>query len=208
MYMEPFFLGAFRGLASVLESLENKYGFKYFIVGGALVPFYAEMRQTSDINVVVHLMFTSEKKKQLLDQLVSHNFHPFTIWDDTFSEWPKPSMITFLDPNGSIKIDMHLTKMDSQPVNRYKKLAVLALKRRIRLDYLGTAFWAQGKEDFIVAKLVYGGYQDYKDALACWIRFQHELNVSYLKETVQSLGVTELLDAIMQKTPVDGVYPD
>jgi predicted nucleotidyltransferase len=206
--MEAFFLGAFRGLASVLESLENEFGFKYFIVGGALVPFYAEMRQTSDIDVVVHLIFTGEKKNQMLNQLVVHNFYPFTNWDDTFSEWPKPSMITFLDPSGSIKIDMYLAKVDSQPVNRYKKLAVLALKRRVRLDYLGTKFWAQGKEDFIVAKLVYGGYQDYKDALACWIRFQHELDVPYLKETAQSLGVTELLEAIVRKTPVEGVYLD
>lgn len=206
--MDAFFLGALRDLISALESLENQYGFRYFVVGGALVPFYAEMRQTSDIDIVVHLTFSSEKRNQLLDELIGQRFQPFTNWNDTFIEWPKPSMITFLDPRGVIKIDMHLVEVGSKPVNRYEKLGVLALARRVRLDYIGISFWAQGKEDFIVAKLVYGGYQDYKDALACWIRFQNELDVPYLKETTHSLGVDELFDAIMRKTPVEGVYPD
>jgi hypothetical protein len=206
--MEAYFLSAFKSLITTLESLENQHGFNYFVVGGALVPFYAEMRQTSDIDVVVHLIFTGSKKDELLGEITKNSFKPFTTWGDTFHEWPKPTMITFLDPSGTIKIDMHLVEVGSQPVNRYKKLGVQALRRRVRMDLLGTAFWAQSKEDFILAKIVYEGYQDYKDALACWIRFQRELDVTYLKEHAISLGVTKLLDAIMRKTPVEHVFPD
>ncbi len=40
--------------------------------------------------------------------------------------------------------------------------------------------WVTSKEVFILSKLVYGGWQDYTDALGCWLRFEKKLDLNYL----------------------------
>ncbi|HME50620.1 MAG TPA: hypothetical protein VKM55_00245 [Candidatus Lokiarchaeia archaeon] len=178
------------------------------IVGGALVPFYAEMRQTSDIDLVIQLSLTGKTKNMLIEQLVANQFTPFTTWNDTFLEWPRQSFVTFLDARSMIKIDMNLLKNVEQSTNKYMQIGILAMKRRVQIDYLGILCWAQSKEDFILAKLVYEGYQDYRDALACWIRYEEEMDVDYLRNTCKMLSINDLLDAIMEKKPVEDVFPD
>jgi len=178
------------------------------IVGGALVPFYAEMRQTSDIDLVIQLSLTGKTKNALIEQLAANQFVPFTTWNDTFLEWPSQTFVTFLDTRSMIKIDMNLLENIEQSMNKYKQIGILAMKRRVQIDYLGIPCWVQTKEDFIIAKLVYEGYQDYRDALACWIRFEEEMDVAYLKSTSKTLRVADLLDTIMEKKPVEDVFPD
>ena len=45
------------------------------------------------------------------------------------------------------------------------------------------------KEDFILSKLVFGGWQDYSDALGCWLRFQGELDENYLDLLSKDLDI-------------------
>jgi len=40
-------------------------------------------------------------------------------------------------------------------------------------------------------KLVFGGWQDYSDALGCWMRFSNKLDVNYLSITSKLLNVFE-----------------
>ena len=54
------------------------------------------------------------------------------------------------------------------------------LKRRVREKIFGIKCGVTSKEDFILSKLVNGGWQDYTDALGCWLRFQDELDKEYL----------------------------
>ena len=51
--------------------------------------------------------------------------------------------------------------------NRYKQIGPIALKRRVRIDLSDKECWVTSKEDFILSKLVFGGWQDYSDALGC-----------------------------------------
>jgi len=78
----------------------------------------------------------------------------------------------------------------------------------VRVRYKTTEFWAQSKEDFIIAKLVYGGYLDYKDAFACWTRFEEDLDVEYLSETAYELGVEDVWESLKEKKPVGDAIPD
>jgi hypothetical protein len=45
--------------------------------------------------------------------------------------------------------------------------------------------------------LVYGGWQDYADALACWMRFNEKLDLGYLKNISDQLGIHKELKLFM-----------
>ena len=47
------------------------------------------------------------------------------------------------------------------------------------------------KEDFILSKLVFGGWQDYSDALGCWLRFKDELDKEYLELKSKDLEIIQ-----------------
>ena len=41
-----------------------------------------------------------------------------------------------------------------------------------------------------MSKLVFGGWQDYSDALGCWIRFQNKmLDLDYIEKVSRDLGI-------------------
>ena len=73
--------------------------------------------------------------------------------------------------------------------SKYKRIGPIALKRRIRVNFADIECWAASKEDFILSKLVFGGWQDYSDALACWIRFNDILDILYLDKISKELGI-------------------
>ncbi|MHA1727215.1 MAG: hypothetical protein ACTSWY_00605, partial [Promethearchaeota archaeon] len=62
--------------------------------------------------------------------------------------------------------------------------------------------------DFIIAKLLYKGYQDYIDALACWVRYEQQLNIDYINSIVKKIGVDNHWQAIQKKITVDKIFPD
>ena len=57
--------------------------------------------------------------------------------------------------------------------------------------------WATSKEDFILSKLIYGGWQDFADALGCWMRFNDTLDLSYMKKIGIELGVQKELELLI-----------
>ncbi len=198
---------AFKVLVKFLEDLESRFGWQYMIVGGALTPLYAQSRMTQDIDVVLQLTMAESSKTSLIQQLADRGFKPFTNWTDTFYDWPKISMATLLDPSQKIKIDIYLITATTKTSDVYKQISILALPRRVRKSFLGMECWIQSREDFIIAKLVYGGIQDYKDALACWMKFREILDVNYLRDITGKLGVRDYFQAIQRGDPVDQVFP-
>ena len=73
--------------------------------------------------------------------------------------------------------------------SRYKKIGSVALNRRVKEKLFGIECWIASKEDFIVGKLVYGGWQDFSDALGCWMRFNEMLDLIYLEKICKELGI-------------------
>jgi hypothetical protein len=199
---------AFKALVKFLEDIESRFGWRYMIVGGALTPLYAQSRMTQDIDVVLQISVAETSLSSLVQQLNVYGFKPFSNWGDTFHDWPRISMATFLDPAQKIKIDFNFITVNSKTTDVYKRIGLLAMPRRVRKSFLGLDCWIQSREDFIIAKLVYGGIQDYKDALACWMKFPDSLDVDYLNATTKELGVREYFNAIQRCEPVDQVFPD
>jgi len=162
---------------------------KYLLVGGVLTPLYAEARQTQDIDLLVEIQFSNEKLMLLSSELQKSKFQPFTTWKDTFFDWVTTHFITFLDPSGTLKIDLNLTNENEIPKDQYEKIRILALSNRVQVKFFDLVCWAESKEDFILGKLVYAGIQDYNDALACWIRFKEQIDQQYLDEKSKEVHV-------------------
>nr|MDO8086016.1 hypothetical protein [Candidatus Sigynarchaeum springense] len=95
-----------------------------------------------------------------------------------------------------------------QSENIYKRIGILALPHRVRKKFLGIECWVQSKEDFIIAKLVYAGIQDYKDALSCWLKYKDEIDIAYLTETAENLRVLEYLKALQRGESAEDVFQD
>jgi hypothetical protein len=85
--------------------------------------------------------------------------------------------------------------------NKYKKMGPIGLKRRVREKIFEIECWVASKEDFILSKLVFGGWQDYTDALGCWLRFQDELDQEYLGLTSKKLEIQR--EYILLKSGID-----
>ncbi len=116
--------------------------------------------------------------------------------------------LALLDPAQKIKIDINLITATTNTSDVYERIGILAMPRRVRKSFLGKECWIQSREDFIFAKIVNGGIQDYKDALACWMKFGETLDVDYLYATTGELGVRDYFQAIQRGDPVDQVFPE
>ncbi len=191
-----------------LEHLETKFQFKYLLVGGILTPLYAEVRQTQDIDLVIEIFPQEKNKDVLLSEFKRFRYIPATNWTDTFKHGPGNHFIQIFDEETAVKIDLNLSWPEEETYSIYGQLRRCSLTHRRRVNFLTTECWVQSKEDFILAKLVYKGYQDYKDALACWLRFRDELNQSYIDKKSAEYKVQDIWNAIQKEVPVDEVYPE
>ena len=47
-----------------------------------------------------------------------------------------------------------------------------------------------------MSKLVYGGWQDYTDALGCWMRFNEAFDLPYMTKISNELGIQKELELL------------
>lgn len=178
---------AFRQIINALEEIEEKHKIRYYIVGGILANNYTVFRATQDIDFVVDTDKNDFSVNQYISFLKQYDFVPIQDWSQTELLAKEIGMIQFFDKNERVKFDNYfVVRNDSR---NYKKLGPISVKRRVRAIIFGIECWIASKEDFILSKLVYGGWQDYSDALGCWMRFQEELDLSYLREKARDLDV-------------------
>ena len=176
--MESTYKQAFLQIINFLEDLEKNKDLKYYLVGGILVNIYSDFRITRDIDIVIDLKSTNMTLADYISLLEKNKFHPLQDWRTTLILARETNIIQFLDKSDTVRYDNHIVVKFSN--NRYKKMGPIGLKKRVREKIFGIECWVTSKEDFILSKLVFGGWQDYTDALGCWLRFQDELDKDYL----------------------------
>ncbi|MFX0100465.1 MAG: hypothetical protein ACFFCS_12905 [Candidatus Hodarchaeota archaeon] len=202
------FKNAFKKVVNSFERLETELDIKYMIVGGTLTPLYSQARQTNDIDTVIEIDLDNPHLSRFKQFLMKEGFQPFSNWDDTIQNWPMNDFITLMIPDNPIKLDINVIRNDGVPGSPYKEIGLLAMPRRERMLLEDIEFWALSKEDFILAKLVYQGIQDYKDAISCFMQYEEVLDKQYLLKNARVLGVDKYLVMLMKKEPVDKVFPD
>ena len=185
--MEIKYEDAFKQLIDFLEKIEQEYGIKYYLVGGILTSLYSELRTTQDIDFVVDIYFVNHSIESYISLLKQNDFYPYQDWETTARLARETKLLQYLDKQEKIKFDNYI--LDRQTKNKYKRIGLIALKRRVRVSFSEIECWATSKEDFIMSKLVYGGWQDYTDALGCWMRFNESLDVPYMIKISNELGI-------------------
>lgn len=192
--MEENYKNAFIQLINFLEKLEKNKGIKYYLVGGILTSIYSETRSTTDIDFVVDIFSANLTLANYISLLQQNEFYPFQDWITTIDLARKTKIIQYLDKQERIKLDNYIIDKDNK--SKYKKIGPIALSRRTRIEFNDIECWAASKEDFILSKLVFGGWQDYTDALACWIRFNANLDILYLDKISNELGIQKELNLL------------
>lgn len=185
--MESTYKQAFLQIINFLENLEENKDFAYYLVGGILVNIYSDFRITRDIDIVIDLQSSNLSLPNYISLLEKNYFHPLQDWGTTLILARETNIVQFLDKSDTVRYDNHLVIKFSN--NKYKKMGPIGLKRRIRERIFDIECWVTSKEDFILSKLVFGGWQDYTDALGCWLRFQDELDKDYLSLTSKGLEI-------------------
>lgn len=185
--MEIRYEKAFYQIVNFLEKSEREFGIKYYLVGGILVSIYSETRTTQDIDFVVDIYSVNHNIDSYIELLKKNEFYPIKDWDSASKLARDIQLLQFLDKQQVIKFDNYI--IDQKSHSKYKKIGPIGLKRRVRIDFGGLDCWVASKEDYILSKLVFGGWQDYADALGCWLRFQDKLDTKYLKLISKELGI-------------------
>ncbi len=177
--MEIRFENAYFQIIKFLEKIEREYGIKYYLVGGILVSIYSETRTTQDIDFVVDIYSVNYNIDTYIELLRKNNFYPLQDWIAASKLAKDIQLLQFLDKQQVIKFDNYI--IDRKSHSKYKKIGPLGLNRRVRINFGGLKCWVASKEDYLLSKLVFGGWQDYTDALGCWLRYQDELDKKYLE---------------------------
>ena len=197
--MESTYKQAFQQIINFLEDLEKNREFTYYLVGGILVNIYSDFRITRDIDVVIDLKPNAIDLANYISLLEKHEFNPLQDWKTTLIIAKETNIIQFLDKSDTVRYDNHIILKSSR--NKYQKMGQIGLKRRIRQKIFGIECWVTSKEDFILSKLVFGGWQDYSDALGCWLRFQEDLDKDYLETTSIELDIKK--EFVLLKSGID-----
>jgi hypothetical protein len=187
--MESTYKKAFIQIINFLENLEKKEEIKYYLVGGVLVNIYSDLRLTQDIDIVIDFHSSNLNLEAYINILKINEFNPFQDWSSAIILARETNIVQFLDKSDTVRYDNHIVVRHSR--NKFKRMGSIGLKRRVREKIFGMECWATSKEDFILSKLVFGGWQDYCDALGCWMRFNDELDTSYLKELSKELEISK-----------------
>ena len=192
--MKSIYKKALKQIIDFLEMLEKSEGIKYYLVGGILVNLYADFRTTRDIDLVIDFESSQITVEDYINILQDYDFFPFQDWESALLLANETKIIQFLDISETVRYDNHIIERNSK--SKYKKIGPLALERRKKEVIFGVQCWVVSKEDFILSKLVYGGWQDYADALACWMRFNEKLDLEYLKNISKQLGIQREIELL------------
>jgi hypothetical protein len=161
-------------------------GIPYMLTGSQALSFYAEPRQTNDIDVVVEAseqhaaaferIFPRAEKWYLSETAVREAIHG-------------RGMFNAIHTLSGVKVDVILLKND--PLERLK------FSRRVRHERAGLTLWIISPEDLLLSKLAWGkrGASARQAAdVRTLLRDVAELDWAYVEEWADRIGVRDWLD--------------
>lgn len=166
-------------------SILERMGIDYVIIGGVAVSSWGTPRTTRDLDVIIVL----EAKN--IDEL-SENLREmgFSVDINDFNEsLQEKTHVTIFDEHSEYHIDAK---------GVYNKFDALTVRNRAVVPYEGHTMHIASAEDTLAHKLLFGGYQDVKDAESILLR-QSELDMNYLEELCKDMGVLDEFEIIRKK---------
>jgi hypothetical protein len=178
-----------RGIEEVVKSIvrileEQKVD--YVIVGGIAVSAWGNIRTTRDVDMI--LLLKEEDADELEEALKQERFSIQA--EDIIYALKQRSHFTIFDELSEYHIDAK---------GIYSENDRLTLNRRRKVSLADFGFYVASPEDLIANKLLCESEQDVQDAGGIYVRQLDNLNMAYLDERCEKLGVYEELFALKKR---------
>lgn len=172
---EPLLSDTLAALLPVLERLQVPY----CLLGALAVSAWGLPRMTQDVDIL--LAIDQPQQNQLMQALEAAGFRYDQTWADansTIRDWH------FRFQRGVVPVDLML------PRDAHDQAL---LERRRRIPYGTLTVWAIAPEDLILHKLKVGRAQDFVDVVTVLQRQRNHLDMAYLRDWAERLGIQEEL---------------
>lgn len=157
----------------------------YVVIGGIAVSSWGNPRTTKDLDVIVDL--NSDDIDKFCKNLQESGFS--VDKEDIKEALKEKTHFTVLDEYSEYHIDAK---------GVYNRFDALTVKNKYVVPYEGLNMCIASAEDTVAHKLLFGGYQDIKDAESILLR-QSELDMEYLEELCENLGVLNEFRTVKKK---------
>jgi len=177
-------------LARILEQLS----IDYYVTGGMAVSVWGRPRATFDIDIVIKLV--EPEVPSLARALRKISKAGYIDEQMALEAIRHKGEFNFIDPESNLKVDFWIIKADP--------LSMLELKRRKVFSIDGQKVYFISPEDLILSKLRW--YQEsqsvrHLDDVETVFRISgKQLDMQYLKQWAQKLGMTPLLQGAIKKS--------
>lgn len=163
------------------------------LVGALAVNAWGRLRATQDIDLLV--LADEPARAALLASLATHSFEPDRTWIE-LNPMAKDRVLRLRHPDfPSVPLDL-IWSCDVHEES--------ALSRRRSLDVLGRSIWVCSPEDLILLKLKAGRPHDFEDALSVIKNPHLRLDLDYLWNWADRLGLHGELHYVMRAAGAEG----
>ena len=183
-------------ILSRLEKVFSAVKLKYVIVGGIAVIHYGHVRATQDIDIIIE--DNTSEISQFLSLLRTYEFD--VMEDQFYKGYQEKTNVSIFDNKSFMRLDIKVADKE-----REKDV----LKNAIQGKLLGHELYITPLEYVLLGKILYMGkidnildselleYQDIFDFLTLYHTNKEKINIDFLKNKVEEIGLKSTLDRLM-----------
>ncbi|MBD3192948.1 MAG: hypothetical protein GF308_20080 [Candidatus Heimdallarchaeota archaeon] len=181
----------FQELAEIAASCFEKSSIDYVLVGGATVGVYGVIRSTEDLDFMIMLKHTEDKKITTLVKCLRENELSITK-EELKKGLEEHSHITVFD------LKNPLLRLDLKQIRTELDYSTYNLRKKVDLFDSGKDFWISSPESLIIVKLQPGfqSEKDLDDIRGILLRSADKLDWDLLEELATTFGVEKILNRI------------
>jgi hypothetical protein len=173
-----------------LIRLLNEAGMPYMVAGSMGSSIHGRPRATQDVDVVID---PTEDQLESVLALLGQDY--YVSRDAALDALRHRTMFNVVDLEGGGKADLIIRK--DRPYSRRE------FERRLQIDAMGQMLWVVAPEDIILSKLEWmkGRQSDvqYSDALGVAVTQWGSLDLEYLRQWADELGVEDILNGLLNE---------
>jgi len=181
----------FQELAEIAVTCLDESFIDYVLVGGATIGVYGAIRSTEDLDFMIMLESSEEKKITTFIECLQNNQLSITK-DELVQGLEEHSHITVFD------LKSPLLRLDLKQIRTKLDYSTYNLRKKVDLFGSGKDFWISSPESLIVVKLLPGfqSEKDLEDVRGILLRSADTLDWTLLEELSTTFGTEKLLKKI------------
>ena len=184
----------FQELAEIAVTCFVESSIDYVLVGGATIGVYGAIRSTEDLDFMIMLESSEEKKIATFVECLQKN-HLSITKEELEQGLEEHSHITVFD------LKSPLLRLDLKQIRTKLDYSTYNLRKKVDLFGSGKDFWISSPESLIVVKLLPGfqSEKDLEDVRGILLRSSDILDWSLLEKLSVTFGTEKLLKKIRKE---------